>query len=278
MMMKGGTYVKGKPKKTRQGNSQYTLRSATSRNKAKKKYRGQGKQKQLHQFIMAALICNLPSVEVWVRKEYLTGHQSGHGEFVKGVWVSCKSIPGRTFYFETYLPEYAAMYDKLPISAFVSAPETPSPDMDLPNLQFWNCMDYGVVAVTKQFIGSMDYELYTRDFGIQKGTYICTIDNYHQDPEVVDYATSENPAEHKSHNLIELENGQYALYPNNRMRIYDNSLTPVEPKMPDFKVSTQYYQVENGFERLGMGREDEYFWKTAKERENSPEKEENDSK
>ena len=45
------------------------------------------------------------------------------------------------------------------------------------------------------------------------------------------------------------------------------SLTPVDPKMPDFKVSTQYYQVENGFERLGMGREDEYFWKTAKERE-----------
>jgi len=38
--------------------------------------------------------------------------------------------------------------------------------------------------------------------------------------------------------------------------------------MPDFKVSTQYYQVENGNDRLGMGREDEYFWKTAKEREN----------
>jgi len=221
---------------------------------------------------MAALICNLPSVEVWVRKEYLTDHQFGHGEFVKGVWVSAKSIPGRAFYFETYLPEYAAMYDKLPISAFVSEPETPDPDMDLPNLQFWNCMDYGVVSVTKQFIGSMDYELYTRDFGIQKGTYVCTLDNYHQDPDVIDYATSENPAEHKSHNLIELNNGQYALYPNNRMRIFDNSLTPEEPKMPDFKVSTEYYSVENGFERLGMGREDEYFWKTAKERKIEEEK------
>ena len=69
---------------------------------------------------MSCLIANLPSQEVWVRKEYLTDHQSGHGEFVKGVWVSIKSIPGRAFYFETYLPEYAAMYDKLPISAFVS--------------------------------------------------------------------------------------------------------------------------------------------------------------
>ena len=43
-MMKGGSYVPAKPKKTRQGNSQNTLLSATSRNKAKKKYRGQGKQ------------------------------------------------------------------------------------------------------------------------------------------------------------------------------------------------------------------------------------------
>ena len=64
------------------------------------------------------------------------------------------------------------------------------------------------------------------------------IDNYHHDPDYVDWATSENPAEHKSHRF-ELGNGQYALYPNNRLRIFDNSLTPVEAKMPDFKVSTQ---------------------------------------
>jgi len=42
-MMKNGSYVPGKPKKTRQGSSQNTLLSASSRNKAKKRYRGQGK-------------------------------------------------------------------------------------------------------------------------------------------------------------------------------------------------------------------------------------------
>ena len=172
---------------------------------------------------MPSLICNLPSYEVWVRKEYHTDHKSGHGEYVKGVWVSAKSIPGRAFYFETYLPEYAAINDKLPISAFVSSPEKPTPDMELHNLQFWNCMDYGVVAVQKQFIGSMHFEIYTRDYGTQSGTYICTLDNYHQDVDAIDYSTSENPSEHKSHNLLELDNGQFALYPNNRMRIYDNS-------------------------------------------------------
>ena len=218
---------------------------------------------------MSTLITNLPSYEVWVRKEYLTDHQSGHGEFVKGIWVSAKSIPGRAFYFETYLPDYAAIYDKLPISAFLSSPETPDPDMTLHNLQFWNCMDYGVVSVQKQFIGSMHFEVYTRDYGTQTGTYVCTLDNYHSDVDAIDYSTSESPSEHKSSNIIELDNGQFCLYPNNRMRIYDNSMTPENPKDPDFRVSTVYYQVENGHDRDGLGSEDNYFWKTAKERKNN---------
>ena len=127
-------------------------------------------------------------------------------------------------------------------------------------------MDYGVVAVQKQFIGSMHYEVMTRDYGNQTGTYICTLDNYHSDVDAIDYSTSEQPAEHKSHNLLELDNGQFCLYPNNRMRIYDNSITPETPKVPDFKVSTVYYQVENGHDRDGLGSEENYFWKTAKER------------
>ena len=163
---------------------------------------------------MSELICNLPAEDVWVRREYLRDHQDGHGEFVRGVWVSCKSIPGRAFYFETYLPEYGALFDKLPISAFVSKPKTPDPDLPLNNLQFWNCMDYGVVAISKQFIGSMDFEVLTRDHGKLTGSYIATIDNYHADINTIDYSTSETPAEHKSNNLLQLENGQFCLYPN----------------------------------------------------------------
>lgn len=46
-MAKGGnnkvTFESGSPKKTRQGRSTNTLLSASSRNRKKKKYRGQGK-------------------------------------------------------------------------------------------------------------------------------------------------------------------------------------------------------------------------------------------
>jgi len=41
--MKSGNYIPAKPKKTRQGRSQNTLLSATSRNGKRKRYRGQGK-------------------------------------------------------------------------------------------------------------------------------------------------------------------------------------------------------------------------------------------
>ena len=210
---------------------------------------------------MGALLANLPNTKVYVRKEYLMDFKSGHGEFVEGHWVTVKSMPGRAFYFETYLPEYAALYDKLPISAFVSEPNKPDPDLPLQDLQFWNAMDYGVTAIYKQFIGSMDFEILTRSHKVMHGTYLFTLDNYHESADEIDYSTSEIPEEHKSFNILELDNGQYAAYPNNRMRVYDNSLTPKQPKNPDFKVSTQFYQVENGYS-YRLGDTDEYYWKS----------------
>lgn len=201
---------------------------------------------------MSELITNLPAQHVYVRKEYLRDMHDGHGEFVKGVWVSAKSIPGRALYFETYLPEYAAMFDKLPISAFTSAPELPDPDLPLSDLQYWNCMDYGLTAIVKQFTGSMTYEARLRSGGTMKGAYVCTLDNYHSSVDAVDYSTSETPSEHKSMNIVELENGQFCAYPNNRLRIYDVSLTPSKPKIPDFLCSTHFFSVEDAdLERYG---------------------------
>lgn len=41
--LSGGSFIPGKPKTTSQGRSKNTTYSASSRNKPKKKYRGQGK-------------------------------------------------------------------------------------------------------------------------------------------------------------------------------------------------------------------------------------------
>jgi hypothetical protein len=97
---------------------------------------------------MTTLVANVPPIRVWVRKEYLYDLQKGHGDYALGYWVTCKSLTGRALYFETYLTEYGALFDKLPISAFLSwdpdypdKPKEPTPDLALTDLQFWNGFD-----------------------------------------------------------------------------------------------------------------------------------------
>ena len=41
--LSGGDFIEATPKKTRQGRGKHTKYTASSRNRAKKKYRGQGK-------------------------------------------------------------------------------------------------------------------------------------------------------------------------------------------------------------------------------------------
>ena len=66
--------------------------------------------------------------------------------------------------------------------------------------------------------------------------------------------------------LIIAQHGQFCLYPNNRMRIYDNSLTPDKPLMPDFKVSTVEYEVESEDYLARYGDSDDYFYKSKDEK------------
>lgn len=224
---------------------------------------------------MTTLVANLPPTKVWVRREYLRDLRDGHGEYTLGYWVTCKSISGRALYFETYLTEYGALYDKLPISAFLSwcpdsphKPEAPTPDLPLTDLQFWNGFDTGLTVVEKNLIFNMDFEVMLRSGGIMKGAYLFTIDNYHPHRNEPDFYFAESPDEHKSHNIIELDNGQIGAFPNNRCRMTDPSLSNHNLKTPDFKVSTRYFNVEHVPKWGRLGEVDDYFWKTPNEQQN----------
>ncbi len=223
---------------------------------------------------MTTLVANVPPTKVWVRKEYLYDLQKGHGEYTPGYWVTCKSLTGRALYFETYLTEYGALYDKLPISAFLSwdsdqpdKPQAPTPDLPLTDLQYWNGFDHGLTVIEKNLIFNMRFEVLTREHGVMQGTYLFTIDNYHPHRNEPDFYFSEFPDEHKSHNIVALDNGQIGAYPNNRCRMVDPSLTYHNLKTPDFKVSTRYYEVETVPKWGRLGESDEYFWKTPNEKE-----------
>ena len=146
-------------------------------------------------------------------------------------------------------------------------PQAPTPDLPLTDLQYWNGFDHGLTVIEKNLIFNMRFEVLTREHGVMQGTYLFTIDNYHPHRNEPDFYFSEFPDEHKSHNIVALDNGQIGAYPNNRCRMVDPSLTYHNLKTPDFKVSTRYFEVETVPKWGRLGESDEYFWKTPNEKE-----------
>lgn len=191
-------------------------------------------------------ICPLPPIRVLVRAEYLYDFARGHGELVQGVWVSVKAHRGEAFRFETYLPEYGALFDKLPISAFVWTEEFHAQDLlALDMLQIWDCLAHSVTVVEKPLLAGLRCEFYGKDKKRHGGTYLFTLDGCSPDPRIPDFTFIETADEHKSHNVLKLDNGQFALQPNNRCLFYDPSLNPEKMKFPDFKVATRKFKVED---------------------------------
>ena len=91
-----------------------------------------------------------------------------------------------------------------------------------------------------------------------------TIDNAHSDRSILDINFSEDDPEHKSFNIIKLDNGQFAAQPNNRVIWRDSSLIPDKLLQPDFKVCTQNYTVETE-PKWSVGHTDEWQYKTREE-------------
>lgn len=206
---------------------------------------------------MAFLVHNLPPIPVKVRKEFLYDHEYGHGEFTEGIWVSVKSVQYKALYFETMLPEYGALFDKLPLSAFVWKED--HGDLSLDTLQLWDCFDYNLTVIEKPMLSRCEF--FGKDKQMHPGEYMFTIDTCHSESSTLDTGFSQDDPEHKSFNIIRLDNGQFAAQPNNRVIWKDMSLIPADTQMPDFKVCSQNYRVENS-DKWTVGHSEEWMYKT----------------
>ena len=212
---------------------------------------------------MAFLVHSLSPIPVFVKKEYLYDLEKGHGELTPGIWISVKSVMYKALYFETLLTEYGALFDKLPISAFVWKEDYDKENqLPLDVLQLWDCFDYHVTVIQKPLLSRCQF--FGKDKRMHDGEYIFTIDNAHPDTNVLDMNFSEHDPEHKSFNIIQLDNGQFAAQPNNRVIWRDSSLTPEDLKTPDFKVCSQNYAVEIE-PKWSVGHTDEWAYKTGEE-------------
>lgn len=209
---------------------------------------------------MSYLIANLPPIQCYVRKEYLYNFEKGHGEFEPCYWISVKSIKGRALYIESLLVNYGAVYDKLPISAYVWRKDVKEEELlPLDFLEIWDAFSYNISILEKTTLSGLNCKVYMKDRQMHNGTYMFTIDSCHSDTNELNTTLSQTPNEHKSFNIIKLDNGQFAAQPNNRVLFYDQSLTPLGVKTPDFKVSSQEFYCEIA-EKWSAGDSDDFFY------------------
>ena len=203
---------------------------------------------------MAYLVANIPPTEVFIRKEFLydftkdsNGKLLGEGEYKSAHWITSKSIPNQALYFESFVHDYGALYDKLPIHAFVWKNDIDRNNLyPLDWLQLWDCFSYNISVIKKQRLRNARCEVIMKDKSKAPGYYLYTIDSCSSDPNEVDVSWSETPNEHKSFNIIKLDNGQFAAQPNNRILWKHQSQTPsTNLKIPYFKFSTKTWICEN---------------------------------
>jgi hypothetical protein len=105
-------------------------------------------------------------------------------------------------------------------------------------------MAYDITVIRKSFLQNLGCKFLGKDKKWYSGRYLFTIDHANADSNVIPTGFAEEPMDHKSFNIIQMDNGQFAAQPNNRTIFLDPSSNPKELSFPDFKVCTKHYSVE----------------------------------
>ena len=194
---------------------------------------------------MAYLNANIPVLYAQVRKEYLYDLKSHHGEVEDCVIFGLASMAGKAVLFHCLLPN-GAIYYRLPISAFIQRAYDISqvPRMRLDELELWNSFSYYPSVTTFDFLAGQECKYLGKDKKFYTGEYLFTIDWAHPEPNILDVDHSEIPQEHKCGHFIALNNGNYAIQPNNRVLWHAGNFT-TKKEWPDYKTQTSEWSVEN---------------------------------
>lgn len=190
---------------------------------------------------MAYLNANLPIINCLIRNEFLFNHEKGQGEFTPADVHSVASIQGRSPLFEAFL-ENGVNWTRRPIHAF--AWNQKAEVLPLTEHIYWDCFSDYVDVKVRERLGGLRADLISITGVKRQGLYLFTIDWSHQDKNMVDTGFSETP-EHKCGHVFKMDNGNYFIYPNNRIIWMDRAWTLNRiDSNPGYKIDMNIYSVE----------------------------------
>jgi len=184
---------------------------------------------------------NLPKARVYVRCDAFGGSSE---EFQPAWLVSARAMRNRPLCFQVWVDEYAACFDKIPPQClYWSKPDSFHKALPLHKVQMWECLSGSIELWQKAQLADVPV-LVNLGKGMAPitGHYWFTLDYLpeYQNTGMMDVGDTELLEEHKEGNVIKLENGQIAIYPNNRLKWMPISLTPTgaAAKIPTWSVAT----------------------------------------
>ena len=198
---------------------------------------------------MSYLNANIPPIYCKIRREYLYDLREHQGETEDCVVFGITSISGHALLFHALLTN-GAIYWRLPISAFLqrrissNVHSTQMEHQDLEDLQLWNSFSYYPAITCFDFLKGQKCKYLSKSKKFYHGEYLFTIDWAHPESNILNTEHSEIPQEHKCGHVLALDNGNYAIMPNNRILWNVPSFTTAS-HWPDYKVQTTKWNVEN---------------------------------
>lgn len=179
---------------------------------------------------------SIPRFECLLRDEFMYNMDARVG-VTPVVVFGVASLPGQATLFHALLKN-GAMVGRLPISAFRWKPDAPLRPND--ELQLWNNFSYNVEAIEYDFLEGMRCEVILRDRDVVGGAYLFTLDWYGS-------VDSEDVGDlgWKCGHVIRLDDGNFTIQPNNRIRWATPSFTDLTlPWPPDYRTINQIWSSE----------------------------------
>lgn len=193
---------------------------------------------------MAFINLNIPAIKVYVRKEFFYDCNPGVGGHFLALILGVRSIPNRALGFHV-LTETGVMFWNLPVQALSWKEFAPSKELGA--LELWNAFSYNITATQFFVLQGRRCHYRNKDNEWVPGEYILTFDWASGDREL-DLSFAETPDEHKCAHFLKLDDGNFALQPNNRIKWEDPSfITKPFPENPDFKVNTHIWNAEQNW-------------------------------
>jgi len=111
-------------------------------------------------------------------------------------------------------------------------------------IELKDSFSYNISVNTFYVLQNKKIQYFDRHGKLRMGTYLFTLDWTEGDFNELRFGFSEAPGQHKAGHIISLDDGNYAIQPNNRIKVFDPSFCTKKEWVIERLLNEQIYSVE----------------------------------